>query len=325
MSRTNLIRSACVALACGVLAPALANRSAKLTFSTPTNKTDKTVKVVIDPRYKDVQVVIPAEIPDNPNDPNGPKHATTVQEKRHLIAEALRNAVPAYSVVEGPITDPNDPDYPLGDDELKIKSLRDGTTVRFKSNGTGETRDGLKGKEAIYGTMNFQGLFEPLDSDDQPAVFTAGIVTDVGELAAQVSAEELDFQTDGPTICQALYEQLAPQAPLYGGEILLSDTDDRLEIYFDPAYSVEIGGVIFGTTSPSEGCSGGVTFSGTPCWEDIDGDGVVGLGDLAALLASYGLAEGDPGFDPGADLDGDGIVNVVDLATLLAAYGNECP
>jgi len=56
-------------------------------------------------------------------------------------------------------------------------------------------------------------------------------------------------------------------------------------------------------------------FLGTPaCAGDLDGDGVVGSADLAALLAAWG---GD-----GADLDGDGVTGSADLAVVLAAWGD---
>jgi hypothetical protein len=47
---------------------------------------------------------------------------------------------------------------------------------------------------------------------------------------------------------------------------------------------------------------------------DLDGNGVVNAGDLAALLAAWG-GKGGP-----ADLDGDGTVGASDLAILLAAW-----
>jgi hypothetical protein len=99
----------------------------------------------------------------------------------------------------------------------------------------------------------FRGLFDPFKRNNQPAVFTGGIITDAGELVVRVSAQELNFQTDGPIICQALFQRLAPRAPAYGAQITYAG--DRLEIYFDPAYTVTQGGVIFGTTSPSPGSS----------------------------------------------------------------------
>ena len=61
------------------------------------------------------------------------------------------------------------------------------------------------------------------------------------------------------------------------------------------------------------------------CPADLNGDGVVTLSDLAQLLASYGLCDGDPGYDPAADLSGDDCVTLTDLATLLGVYGTECP
>jgi len=52
------------------------------------------------------------------------------------------------------------------------------------------------------------------------------------------------------------------------------------------------------------------------CPADIDGDGVVGSSDLAALLNAWGSPKGD--------LDGDGVVGSSDLAALLNAWGG-CP
>jgi len=54
---------------------------------------------------------------------------------------------------------------------------------------------------------------------------------------------------------------------------------------------------------------------------DVDGDGDVDLSDLAALLATYGLCDGDAGYDPAADFDADDCVTLADLAALLANYG----
>jgi hypothetical protein len=50
---------------------------------------------------------------------------------------------------------------------------------------------------------------------------------------------------------------------------------------------------------------------------DLDGDGVVGQGDLGILLASWGL-------DDGGDLDGDGYTGQTDLGILLANWGQSC-
>jgi len=54
-----------------------------------------------------------------------------------------------------------------------------------------------------------------------------------------------------------------------------------------------------------------------PCKGDLDGDGVVGLSDLAILLAAYGSSAG-------GDIDGDGDTDLEDLVLLLANYGDTC-
>jgi hypothetical protein len=125
------------------------------------------------------------------------------------------------------------------------------------------------------------GHFDPFLQPGQPAIFTAGIVTDVGELSITVSAQELNFQTDGPIICQALFQRLAPRAPQYGAQI--NYAGDRLEVYFDPAYTVTQGGIIFGTTSPSQGYSGTITTPSEPDTGDNNGDGRIDAADYVAL------------------------------------------
>ena len=58
------------------------------------------------------------------------------------------------------------------------------------------------------------------------------------------------------------------------------------------------------------------------CPGDLDGDGDIDIGDLAQLLAHYGMTEGATYED--GDLDGDGDVDIADLAALLAVYGTTC-
>lgn len=59
-----------------------------------------------------------------------------------------------------------------------------------------------------------------------------------------------------------------------------------------------------------------------PCFGDIDGDGTVGLGDLAVLLDNYGTTSGATGTD--GDMNCDGRVSLTDLAELLGVYGSVC-
>jgi len=58
------------------------------------------------------------------------------------------------------------------------------------------------------------------------------------------------------------------------------------------------------------------------CFGDLDGDGEVGLADLAQLLSHYGETSGATYED--GDLDADGDVDLSDLAALLGVYGTTC-
>jgi len=65
---------------------------------------------------------------------------------------------------------------------------------------------------------------------------------------------------------------------------------------------------------------GAFEFQGVSCPADLDGDGTVGIEDLATLLSNYGI----PGGPSEGDLDGDGVVGFSDLATMLSAFGQAC-
>lgn len=63
-------------------------------------------------------------------------------------------------------------------------------------------------------------------------------------------------------------------------------------------------------------------ISGSPCPGDLDGDGSVGLSDLATLLSNFGTSGGATAEQ--GDLDGDEDVDLADLAMLLASFGTSC-
>ena len=54
---------------------------------------------------------------------------------------------------------------------------------------------------------------------------------------------------------------------------------------------------------------------------DINGDGLVGAGDLGLLGWAWGSTIGEPNYIPEADLNGDGVVNYRDLGILGANWG----
>ncbi len=61
------------------------------------------------------------------------------------------------------------------------------------------------------------------------------------------------------------------------------------------------------------------------CPGDVTGDQLVGLDDLAGMLAAFGAHVGDPEWNPAADLDFSATVDLSDLAGLLGAFGDNCP
>ncbi|HVZ93497.1 MAG TPA: hypothetical protein VG797_03205 [Phycisphaerales bacterium] len=60
---------------------------------------------------------------------------------------------------------------------------------------------------------------------------------------------------------------------------------------------------------------------GCPC--DASGDGLVGLADIAAVLAAWGQAS--PPAASTADVDGDGTVGLGDVAKVIGRWGAICP
>ncbi|RIK67496.1 MAG: hypothetical protein DCC65_06615 [Planctomycetota bacterium] len=270
-------------------------------FDDPTNTSPRTFTLEITP---------PAAPPLGATVQVLPMPGMTAEHKRNLAAEALQTA--GMSVA--PVADPA---------MCGVHAVLPGSQVRFIDMGTGEAKDQVLGLNVESGQAIFPGHFDPFAADGQPAIFTAGIVTDVGELTAQISAQELNFQTDGPIICQALFQRLAPRAPQYGAQI--NYAGDRLEIYFDPAYSVTMGGVIFGTTSLSPGATGAIIINPPPPPSlpgDMNCDGVVNALDIEGFIlaltdrAVYESRFPDCSYLNG-DLDGDGLVTHLDMQGLL--------
>ncbi|GEM_PF-5960701 len=224
---TRNVRLLSSVLALAMLSPLALAKDTTMTFTVPSNRLPSLVKVELGD-YNPASVVIP----------NG----STVKQKRDLIRDAIKAANPGLVVED------------VGDNGLKIKDIHDNTEVKFDPGKTGEAKDKISCAAPPNGAIEFSGSFDPFGWGSEQAVFTAGLITDLGELEVAVTASELNFQTEGPIICQALFQRLAPRAPQFGAQINFAG--DRLEVYFDPAYSITTGGVIFGTTSQSEGCTG---------------------------------------------------------------------
>jgi hypothetical protein len=303
--------SACWAAKVLILAtfvqPALAGQDATLTFTDPTNKAPTDVHVHIDVQNPDgswgTVMTGPITIPPG----------ITAQQKRDLIKAALQGTYGAANVTNA------------GDTGVNVHLNVDAAIKpHFLPGATGEDPDKVVGAAARSATAHLAGFFQPFDYVGRPAIFTAGIVTDVGELSAQVSAQELNFQTDGPIICQALFQRLAPRAPQYGAQI--NYAGDRLEVYFDPAYTVTQGGVILGTTSPSPGASGEVYLPRHVTLGDMNCDGVVDFRDINAFVlaisdpVAYAARYPDCDIRNG-DVNGDGAVDFRDINPFVGLLG----
>lgn len=94
---------------------------------------------------------------------------------------------------------------------------------------------------------------------------------------------------------------------------------------FDANATPTVGAVTMDLFKPGTPTS--VTATGLPIpggvntLGDVNGDGIVDLTDLSALLASFGLCTSDAGFNAAADFDGSGCVELSDLSILLANFG----
>lgn len=107
-------------------------------------------------------------------------------------------------------------------------------------------------------------------------------------------------------------EQLVDQGRLPAGEYVLhgcasaGDLIDQANVLFHGAASFQLAFTVM-----------------VACPPDLDGDGHIGLSDLAILLSNFGTPGGASPQD--GDLDDDGDVDLSDLAALLANFGATCP
>jgi sugar lactone lactonase YvrE len=107
------------------------------------------------------------------------------------------------------------------------------------------------------------------------------------------------------------------EGKVYWGQAVTTNRDKIMRMNLDGSNPEDVLTGDFGIIT----CFGFIPEPSTPC-PDLDGDGVVGLSDLARLLSNYGTMSG-MSFEDG-DIDGDGDVDLSDLALLLADYGRVC-
>jgi len=63
------------------------------------------------------------------------------------------------------------------------------------------------------------------------------------------------------------------------------------------------------------------TVTWWPYFPDFNGSGVVDISDVIVLVNSFGLSEGDPGFDERADVNANGIVDIPDAINVVQFFG----
>ena len=169
----------------------------------------------------------------------------------------------------------------------------------------------IQGGYAGEGNLSANPRFADADGiDDDPATWddndfrllAGSPCIDAGDNNS-ISGDVFDLDRDGDT------EELLP--------IDLGD----MPRFQEDAGMVDVGNV--GMSGLPVVDIGAYEYQGQTCRGDLDGDGLIDLGDLAQLLGHYGAASGAVYAD--GDLGRDGDVDLDDLAELLSLYGHPCP
>lgn len=235
-TRRFLLAVPCVlALATGALAD---NKTVEMEFSDPGNAQDATVTITLVDTAKEVgdpnrERRIPVTIPGN----------STAEDKEAAIAAELN----AKGVTANRLR---------GMSGVRLPNINKHVEVKFDNGGTME-HDVLSANAPVNGKISYMGQFDPFNPNtNQPAVFTAGVVTDLGRAEVSITSQEINFQTDGFIICDELFHRLQGQAAQIGA--FLVPLGEEIQVDFDPAAVQQIGGVIYGTDSPTDGCGGSI-------------------------------------------------------------------
>lgn len=234
------------------LAPATAKAAdVDLEFTTPTN--DVATTVTVDIGATRISVLIPP--------------GTSAPEKRNLIRNAIRaNAVPRFTVEDN------------GPTGLTIRFLTRGTVVTFSPARTGEAADRQVAGQIVTSLIGWGNtVYDAVDVNGDPSLFTAGVISDLGE--AQVTLSALDLPAlDSETIAASLFEELVPQVAGLGVSLL--NVGSQLQFTYDRLVTTG-GGIIFGTTALTEGLFGSVVVDEVPEPASL---ALVGMGLAAAGL-----------------------------------------
>jgi hypothetical protein len=105
---------------------------------------------------------------------------------------------------------------------ITIGGLPAGTTATFKPGKTGQLPVTLTApKGDPDGAIGFENIaFAPVNATGGPSLFTAGIITDAGELSFTLTVSSLPNNLMGSTIVQTFFNDLNPVIGGYGAQIL---------------------------------------------------------------------------------------------------------
>jgi hypothetical protein len=170
-------------------------------------------------------------------------------------------------------------------------------------------------------------IFSPIGCQDQ-VCGTSGTFLKLGVPRPDADWYEVELTTDGPLIWAVIAEFDVRLFVLGGdngcdGIAMLGMTEasacDVATIALDSVgagvYWLWVGPIAFDGVPCGALYVASVECTQSSCPGDIDGDGIVAVSDLLAILAAWG------GADPDADLNDDGVVDVSDLLVLLGAWG----
>lgn len=224
-----------VMLAAALAAPAFA-ASVSFKFTKPENTKDAEVKINVyrgDTRIDSVPVTITPGM--------------SAEQKRDAIKDALE--AKGYTVTSTG-TPPQDPG-------ITISGVTKGREIYFNPGATGERADKEVAKNMAFSAIDFDGEFPATDWLGDPAVFTAGVITDLGQAVVEYRASDVPPGTvlEGGFIAERLFFDLQAAAADLGAWLDLDGS--RIEVHFDAAHTRTGGGVVFGTSSPGAGLSGG--------------------------------------------------------------------
>lgn len=277
-----------------------------------------TIKLIMratDPNGDPVEVIVPLPFDAAIHD--------TAKKKREFLFQPLKEAVESLNgIIPG---FENVKVVRIGDDRIKIRNLPRDMRILFDQGDTGEFKDKQHAGRASAASVQFAGLFPPVDAMGGEAMFALGVSTIAGERIVELPASQIQDMS-GPGVMNALASALlADPVLLPQGVGPITVNNGSLRVQFDPGFAlINDGGVTFGTTSIG---NANVIVAGEvdaaplpPCDGDVNDDLLVNFDDLNQLLSEFGQT--GPGLP--ADLNGDEAVNFGDLNDVLGAFGADC-